>query len=113
MTFEPSPTFESVPPPYVPEQPDAPATSQVLEAPRIRWAGIVWGALFAILAATALTILADPARRAAVRDAIMGLADAHVSPAVIVAISVLAVGGLLAVIGVTTLTRRARVTIER
>jgi hypothetical protein len=113
MTFEPASTFDSVPPPYVPEQPTAPTTTEKLEAPRIRWAGIVWGTLFAVFSATALAVLADLARRAAVRDAIMGLADLHLSPAVIVAVSVLAVGGLLAVIGVTTLTRRARLTIER
>jgi hypothetical protein len=113
MTFEPASTFDSVPPPYVPDQPEAPTITEKLEAPRIRWAGIVWGALFGIFAATALVVLADPARRAAVRDAIMGLADLHVSPAVIVAVSVLAAGSLLAVIGVTTLTRRARLTIER
>jgi hypothetical protein len=113
MTFDPSPTFESVPPPYVPEQAEAPVTTQVLEAPRIRWAGIVWGALFATFAATALAILADPARRDALRDAITGLAELHVPPAVIVAVSVVVMGGFLAVIGAMTLTRRARLHVER
>ena len=109
MTSEP--TSPLLPPPYTPAYTPAvaewPAAPADIPAPRIRWAGIVWGALFAILAAIALWTLAEPSRRAAVRDAVWVLADLQLSPGLVVAISVLVVGSILALIGAAALTRRA------
>lgn len=84
-------------------------------APRIRWAGIVWGAFLAFLAGTGLWTLAEASRRAAVHDWFLTLAPGSVNPGFIVGFSILAIGLLLLITGGVALLRRAqlRITIER
>lgn len=90
----------------------APAPAAV---PRIRWAGIVWGSFFALLAATGLWTLAEASRRAVIHDWLLTLTPGSINPGVIVGFSVLAVGLLLLIAGGVALLRRAqlRATIER
>lgn len=46
-----------------------PTITETTAPPRTRWAAIVWGLLFAAIAATALWMIADDARRDAIADA--------------------------------------------
>lgn len=117
----PVPTSPAVlPPPYVdtrppaseapatePERP-APAASAALTGPRIRWAGIVWGLVLAAIAATALWILLDPTRQAALTAWLVSL-----NPATAVALAVLLLGVFALVTGIVGIARRAQRGIER
>jgi len=78
-------------------------------APRIRWAGIVWGSAFAILAATALFWLVEASRRTAIQEWLLTLTPASFSPGAVVAVVVIGIGVLLLTIGVVALLRRAQV----
>jgi hypothetical protein len=82
---------------------------------RVRWAGIVWGAFFATLAALALPVLTDASRRSAIHDALLGLSPATVNPGAIVGFVVLGIGVLTLIAGGVALLRRAqlRTTIGR
>lgn len=71
--------------------------------PRTRWAAIIWGLLFAAIAATALWMLADAGRRDAVADGLLTL-----TPTTILTILLLTVGVLLLVGGAAGLVRRAQ-----
>ncbi|WP_223622282.1 hypothetical protein [Microbacterium sp. EST19A] len=79
------------------------STSEELTPPRTRWAAIVWGLLFAAVAASALWLLADDDRRS-------GIADwtASLTPATIGTIAILTVGVLLLVAGAAGLLRRVQ-----
>ena len=77
-----------------------------ITSPRTRWAAIIWGLLFAAIAATALWMLADDDRRTAVADGIVTL-----TPTTILTIVLLTVGVLLLVGGAAGLVRRAQRTL--
>jgi hypothetical protein len=71
--------------------------------PRTRWAAILWGLLFATVAAGALWLLADDDRRAGIADGTTSL-----TPTMIGTIAILTVGVLLLVAGAAGLLRRAQ-----
>jgi hypothetical protein len=80
-----------------------PTTTEPTTAPRTRWAAIIWGLLFATIAALALGQLADPSRRETIADALMTM-----TPTTITAIVLLTAGVLLLVGGAAGLIRRAQ-----
>jgi CDP-diglyceride synthetase len=84
---------------------DAPPTPI---APRVRWAGIVWGAVFTLLAGTALWVLAEASRREAVHEWLTTLSPADVHPGWVIGIVVLAGGLLLLILGGVALLRNAQ-----
>lgn len=83
--------------------PYAPAASAThpLPRPRVRWAGIIWGLVFAASAVTLLWVLADPERRDAV-----GAWWTSLTPAGFALTALLVAGGLLLVGGLAGLARR-------
>ena len=85
-----------------------PALAAAETGPRVRWAGIVWGIVLAAIAAVALWILTDAARRVALTEWML-----EVTPAAAAAYAVLVVGGFALVAGVVGLARRAQRTLER
>ncbi len=92
----------------------AAATAATLPAPRVRWAGIVWGAVLAGVAASALWLLADPSHYAPIRAWLITLSPESFNPGVIVGVVILVVGVLLLIGGGVALLRRAqlRATLE-
>lgn len=80
-----------------------PTTTEPTTAPRTRWAAIIWGLLFATIAAVSLGQLADAARRETIADALMTM-----TPTTITAIVLLTAGVLLLVGGAAGLIRRAQ-----
>lgn len=82
-------------------QPDAQARSAPLLAPHIRWAGILWGLVFAATAGVLLWLLADGSRRGAVSVWLL-----HTPPATVLLVVLLGVGGLLFVAGLASVLRR-------
>jgi hypothetical protein len=81
----------------------APAADSTITRPRTRWAAIIWGALFAAVAAGALWLLSADDRRAGVADWTTSL-----SPTTISALLILTIGVLLLVAGASALVRRAQ-----
>jgi multisubunit Na+/H+ antiporter MnhG subunit len=81
----------------------AAASHTAVAPPRTRWAGIVWGAFFATVAALALWILPDESRRTSAVEWASSL-DATTG----VAMGVLAVGVVLLVAGLSGVLRRAQ-----
>lgn len=77
------------------------------DLPRIRWAGIVWGALFALVATVTLVFAVVPDRRADVRAWLLELDPSTVNPGAAVGYVVLAVGVVLLVTGGIAVARRA------
>lgn len=69
--------------------------------PRIRWAGIIWGLVFAGIAATVLWIVLDPARIELVEQW-----WATLTPAGLLIAVLLVLGGLLLIAGLSGLARR-------
>jgi hypothetical protein len=107
------PAFEgfvpSVPPAAgEPALPGATAAGSAPTAPRVRWAGIVWGLVLAAIAATGVWILTDAQRRTAITTFMLDL-----TPAAAIAYVVLVVGGFALVAGIVGLARRAQRGIER
>ena len=83
--------------------PVAPGTREPEDLrPRIRWAGIVWGLVFAGLAATVLWIVLDPARMELVADWWTTL-----TPGGLILTVLVALGALLLVAGLSSLGRRS------
>lgn len=80
-----------------------PTTTETTTVPRTRWAAIIWGLLFATIAAVALGQLADATRRETIADALMTM-----TPTTITAIVLLTAGVLLLVGGAAGLIRRAQ-----
>jgi len=80
-----------------------PTITETTTAPRTRWAAIIWGLLFAGIAAAALSVLADAERRENVADALLTM-----TPTTITAIVLLTAGVLLLVGGAAGLIRRAQ-----
>lgn len=74
--------------------------------PRTRWAAIIWGLLFAVIAAIALWMLADDDRRETLADGLLAL-----TPTTVNMILVLTIGVLLLVGGAVGLIRRAQRTL--
>ncbi|MDR5701261.1 hypothetical protein [Agromyces aerolatus] len=92
-------------PPPAPSTPaPAPAAAPVAAEPalraRVRWAGIIWGLVFAVTAISMLWVLADPERREAV-----GLWWAGLTPAGLGLTALIVAGGLLLIGGLTGLAR--------
>jgi hypothetical protein len=75
----------------------------VATPPRIRWAGIVWGAFFTALAVAGLWLQADGSRRDAAARWIV-----TAEPPTFIAVAVLAVGIVLLVAGIAGMLRRAQ-----
>lgn len=80
-----------------------PTITESTTPPRTRWAAIIWGLLFAAIAAGALWMLADADRREGVADALLAM-----TPTTIVTILLLTAGVLLLVGGAAGLIRRAQ-----
>ncbi|NLP84159.1 hypothetical protein HF576_09870 [Microbacterium sp. CFH 90308] len=87
---------------------DAATPACTPDAPRTRWAAIIWGAVFAATAALALWVTVSPDRRAALADWTVSL-----SPTAAVAYLVLVVGAVALVAGVVGVARRAQRTFAR
>ncbi len=88
------------PPPAASGAPSTRAPEEL--RPRIRWAGIVWGLVFAGLAATLLWIVLEPARMELVADW-----WATLTPGGLILTVLLVLGGLLLVAGLSSLGRRS------
>ena len=71
--------------------------------PRTRWAAIIWGAVFAAIAAGTLSLVIYPANRNEFADWLFGLA-----PSVSLLLLALAVGTLMLLLGLIGLLRRAQ-----
>lgn len=80
-----------------------PPITEPTTSPRTRWAAIIWGLLFAAIAALALGQLADATRRETIADALLTM-----TPTTVVAGALLIAGVLLLVGGATGLIRRAQ-----
>jgi hypothetical protein len=78
------------------------------EGPRIRWSGIVWGLFLAALAFGGLWVVTDSGRRAGINEWFTAL-----TPGILVAYALLAVGILLLVAGTAGLLRRGQVLLAR
>lgn len=76
--------------------------------PRIRWAGIVWGAVIAALAVTALVTVAEGSRRQGINDWLRTLDPSTFNPGWVAAGVVLVVGVVLLITGGLALLRRAQ-----
>lgn len=72
-------------------------------SPRTRWAAIIWGAVFAAVAAMAIGLLADESRSDDVSEWILSL-----TPASITAMALLALGGIVLICGAIGLIRRGQ-----
>ncbi|MCP2635219.1 hypothetical protein K0817_001395 [Microbacterium sp. HD4P20] len=97
------------PPAYqAPVTADVAAPAAATEAPRTRWAAIIWGAVFAATAAVALWVTVSPDRRTALADWTVNL-----SPPAAVAYLALVVGAIALVAGVVGVARRAQRALAR
>ena len=99
----------TIAPPVAPTAPLAPypvAETAPLPAPRVRWAGIVWGLILAAAAAAGLWVLVDPGRRAAISDGVLTLDPTQVNPGTAVGFALLAVGVIVLICGGLALIRR-------
>lgn len=76
--------------------------------PRTRWAGIIWGLVLAAIAAFGLWILTDADRHAGFTARLLEL-----TPAAVVAYSVLVIGAFALIAGLVGLVRRAQRAGER
>lgn len=109
MTTEPTlPLVPPTPDPPSLDATDAATADAPIAAPRVRWAGIVWGVVLAAVAASALWLLADPARYAPIREWVLTLSPESFNPGVIVGVVVLIVGSLLLIGGAVALLRRVQ-----
>lgn len=77
--------------------------ADVTTAPRVRWAAVIWGALFALVSGAALWLLSDDDRRSTAGDAILDL-----TPATITAAAILTIGVLFLATGAAGLLRRTQ-----
>ncbi len=98
---------------------DPPAEASVphsssITPPRVRWAGIAWGLVFATLAGVGLWVVAEASVREAIRTWILEFDPATLAPGAIVAVAIIAVGVVLLIVGAFAVARRSRpkVTIE-
>ncbi|MDQ0728390.1 hypothetical protein [Microbacterium sp. W4I20] len=77
--------------------------AETVRSPRTRWGAIIWGALFAAVAAAAFWLIADDERRAGIADWILAL-----TPTTITTLMILTIGVLLLVTGAVALLRRGQ-----
>lgn len=84
-------------------EPGATAPLPTEPGPRIRWAGIVWGAIFSALALTVLVIITSPDRVDAFGSWVIAL-----GPGGAVVTGVIALGALVLVVGVLAALRAAQ-----
>jgi len=85
-----------------PSTASASAASAVASArPRVRWAGIIWGLVFAVTGSVLLWVLVEPARRASVDEW-----WASLTPTGFALTALLVAGGLLLIGGLSGLARR-------
>lgn len=77
--------------------------TETITPPRTRWAAIIWGVLFAAVAASSLWLVADDERRAGIADWTLTL-----TPTTVSALMILTVGVLLLVAGSAALLRRGQ-----
>ena len=89
--------------PYPVEPTKSVVPEELSVRPRTRWASIIWGAVFAALAALGLWTFLRPTGRHGLGDWIMSL-----TPGTMTAYSLLALGVLVLVIGLVGLLRRAQ-----
>lgn len=80
-----------------------PTITETTTPPRTRWAAVIWGLLFATIAASALWVLSDADRRSGIGDALLAL-----TPTTITTMILLTIGVLLLVTGAAGLVRRAQ-----
>ncbi len=78
-------------------------SASLTEGPRVRWAAIVWGLLFAATAAGTLAVLVDRERRDAFAEWMFAL-----SPTTAALYALLGLGALVLVAGLAGLLRRAQ-----
>jgi hypothetical protein len=88
-------------PPAAPPLPEPPSDDDRRVGPVVRWAGILWGLVFAGIASTMLWVVVDAGRRDATSEWWESLA-----PGTITLLAVAAVGFLLLVAGTAGLLRR-------
>lgn len=117
MNTEPTTPLDPPPPgeETLPLIADAAMLEATIAGPRVRWAGIIWGALFAILAATAMWLLAEASRVEAIAEWLRTLAPGEFNPGWVIGFVALAGGLLLLLLGGLALIRSAqlRATAER
>jgi uncharacterized membrane protein len=82
---------------------EAPTVEVAKRSPRIRFAAIVWGAVYAIIAVSTIAIIADPMARAAVGTFLVGI-----SVGTVILIVVIALGFLLLLSGALVMIRRGQ-----
>lgn len=83
--------------------------TEAVTPPRTRWAAIVWGLLFAAVAATSLWLIADDDRRSGIADWALTL-----TPVTISTLMILTIGVLVLVTGASALLRTVqRRTVQR
>lgn len=95
----------STPTPFTETTPPLAPThvAETVGSPRTRWGAIIWGALFAAVAAAAFWLIADDERRAGIADWILAL-----TPTTITTLMILTIGVLLLVTGAVALLRRGQ-----
>lgn len=98
-------TEATAPPPPIATPPAGPDAQP---RPRTRWAGVVWGLVFAALAAGGLRLAAGPHAIEEISAWVQ-----QVEPATLIAYGLLAVGGLVLVTGLVGLARRAQKRLAR
>ena len=90
-----------------PAEPSAP-TPIPIPSPRVRWAGIAWGVVFAALAGVGLWVVAEASVREAIRTWILEFDPETVAPGAIVAAAIIVVGVVLLIVGAVAVARRKR-----
>lgn len=95
-------------PPTLPIEPAASVPVETTAGPRVRWAGIVWGAVFAALAVAALVTIGSDASRDALHDGILAFDPASINPGIAWGGFVLVLGVVLLIVGALTLIRHAQ-----
>ncbi|WP_404431493.1 hypothetical protein LG299_14605 [Microbacterium lacus] len=88
-----------------PAEASAPDPSSIPE-PRVRWAGVAWGLVFAALAGVGLWVVTTASVREAIRTWILEFDPDTVAPGAIVAAAIIVVGLVLLIVGAVALVRR-------
>jgi hypothetical protein len=110
-SVEPAASVPSVEPaasvPSVEPAASVPSVEELL-GPRIRWAGIVWGAVFAALAITGLLTIGEESSRAGIHDWLLAFDPATINPGFVIGVVAVVVGVVLLIAGGLALLRHAR-----
>ncbi|GAA1141373.1 hypothetical protein GCM10009651_26880 [Microbacterium natoriense] len=107
-TAPPAPTVALEPPAAAtatvdPSPAAAMAAASAPAPPRTRWAAIIWGTLFAVIAGNAIFLLADDARREGIAGWMLDL-----TPMTVTSFALLVAGGLVLLLGAIGLIRRVQ-----